>query len=50
MHEENENVSPNQKNQRRREVTSIQHLARGDSKAIENLHPNSKLSSILNIK
>ena len=47
----NENVSPNKKkNQRRREVTSIQHLARGDSKAIENLHPNSKLSSILNIK
>lgn len=33
----NENVSPNKKkNQRRREVTSIQHLARGDSKAIEN--------------
>ena len=37
MHEENENASPNQKkNQKRREVTSIQHLARGDSKAIEN--------------
>jgi cytosine/uracil/thiamine/allantoin permease len=36
MHEENENVSPNQKNQRRWEVTSIQHPARGDSKAIEN--------------
>ena len=34
--EKNENVSPNKKkNQKRQEVTSIQHLARGDSKAIK---------------